>query len=150
MKGVYGHTVYSVCLMSMISGILSGCTIGGKSFSIDSNSRVPFFGLELKERKPKSIAPSYQSISQTNRDASEVKVALQVGPASSLLGLKKRDNRLVATSLSDHDPPLHSTPSKGFARTSRDVQTNSIPLPRTDVDRPRVEQQTQSSGVDFQ
>ncbi|MEI8016930.1 MAG: hypothetical protein WCH39_01965 [Schlesneria sp.] len=149
MKAVYGHTVCIVCSMSIFSGILSGCTIGGKSFSIDSNSRVPFFGLELKERKPKSTAPSYQSISQTNRDSSEVKIALQVGSGSSVSGLKKRDNRLVATSLSDRIP-LYSTPAKGVATTAGDMQTPSIPLPRTDLEHLHLDQRTSSSGVDFQ
>lgn len=37
-----------------------GCAVGGRSVSIDSNSRVPFFGLELKERK--SSGPPIHSI----------------------------------------------------------------------------------------
>ncbi len=149
MKGVYGHSVYTVCLLSIFSGLLSGCTIGGKSFSIDSNSRVPFFGLELKERKPKSTAPSYRSISQTNRDMPDVKIALHVSPGTPVLGLKKRDNRLIATSMSDRNP-MYSIPQKGVASTAGEVQTTSIPLPRTDVDRPHVDQRTSSTGVDFQ
>ncbi len=150
MKAAFGHTVYIACLMSIFSGVMCGCTIGGKSFSIDSNSRVPFFGLELKERKPKRTVPSYQSISQTNRDKSDVKIALPVGPSSPISGLKKRDNRLVATSLPDQ-LPLSSTPSKGVASTTRDAKAISIPLPRTDVDEPRVGQQRRSSSAaDFQ
>ena len=150
MKAVYGHTVCVLCLMSIFSGILSGCTIGGKSFSIDSNSRVPFFGLELKERKPKSTAPSYQSISQTNRDSPEVKIALQVSSGSPVSRFKKRENRLVATSLSDRDPSYSITP-KGVTSTTGDLQTTSIPLPRTDLEHAQhVDQRTNSSGVDFQ
>ena len=149
MKAASGHTTYILCLMSIFSGMISGCTIGGKSFSIDSNSRVPFFGLELKERKPKSTLPSYQSISQTNRDKSDVKIALHVGPRSPVSGLKKRDNQLSATALSDRSR-LYSTVPKGVASAVRDAQTSSIPLPRTDVDHPHVDQRTSLSGVDFQ
>ena len=149
MKVVYGHSVSMVCLVSIFSGILSGCTIGGKSFSIDSNSRVPFFGLELKERKRKSTAPSYQSISQTNRDASDVKIAFQVASGSPVSGLKKRDNRLIATSLTDRNP-LYSTPPKGVASPASDMLKPSIPLPRTDLEHPHVDQRTGSSGIDFQ
>jgi hypothetical protein len=39
-----------------------GCTVGGRSVSIDSNSRIPFFGLELKERQRKSSGPPVHSI----------------------------------------------------------------------------------------
>ena len=149
MKVVYGHSVSMVCLVSIFSGILSGCTIGGKSFSIDSNSRVPFFGLELKERKPKSSAPSYQSISQTNRDASDVKIALQVGSKTPASGLRKRDNRLIVTSLSDRQS-LSSTPLQGVATSAKDARISTIPLPRTDLDHTRVDQRAKSSDVDFQ
>ena len=149
MKAVYGQFVKTVCLMSIFTGILSGCTIGGKSFSIDSNSRVPFFGLELKERKPKSSVPSYQSISQTSRDTPDVKIALQVVPKTSASGLRKRDNRLVATSLSDRQSP-YPTPLQGVATAPKDVRISSIPLPRTDLDHPRVDPRTKSSDVDFQ
>lgn len=39
-----------------------GCAVDGKSVSIDSNSRIPFFGLELKERRRKSAGPPIHSI----------------------------------------------------------------------------------------
>jgi len=39
-----------------------GCTVGGRSASIDSNSRIPFFGLELQERQRKSNSPPAHSI----------------------------------------------------------------------------------------
>lgn len=37
-------------IVGVLLACLAGCTVGGKSMSIDSNSRAPFFGLELKER----------------------------------------------------------------------------------------------------
>lgn len=39
-----------------------GCAVGGRSVSIDSNSRIPFFGLELQERQRKSSGPPIRSI----------------------------------------------------------------------------------------
>lgn len=39
-----------------------GCAVNGKSVSVDSNSRIPFFGLELKERSRKSAGPPIHSI----------------------------------------------------------------------------------------
>ena len=39
-----------------------GCAVGGRSVSIDSNSRIPFFGLELQERQRKSSGPPVHSI----------------------------------------------------------------------------------------
>ena len=152
MKVVYGRAVTLVCLMSIFTGVVSGCTIGSKSFSIDSNSRVPFFGLELKERKPKSTAPSYQSISRSNRDLSDVKIAFRVGPAIPAAGQSKRDNRLVATTLSDRQY-LYSTPSDGEVRVpnaQKEVPLSTIPLPLTDLERPRADQRVESSDVDFQ
>ena len=44
-----------------------GCAVGGRSVSIDSNSRVPFFGLELQERKRKSSGPPAHSIRSDNK-----------------------------------------------------------------------------------
>lgn len=39
-----------------------GCAVGGRSVSIDSNSRIPFFGLELRERERTSSGPPVRSI----------------------------------------------------------------------------------------
>jgi hypothetical protein len=134
--------------MSTFVAILSGCTIGGKSFSIDSNSRIPFFGLELKERKPKSIAPVYQSIARTNADTSEIKVALQIGHSTPGNALNKRAKRLASTSVpgidlvSDRVPATHLNPNDGIAQT--------IPLPRTDETQRRVDRQSSPRNVDFQ
>lgn len=61
-----------------ISLIASGCAVGGKHFSYDSQSRMPWFGLQLTE--PKSKEPAiYRSISR-EAPASEppaVNLALQ-------------------------------------------------------------------------
>lgn len=57
-----------VTLQSLVAGVLvisccSGCVAQGKSFSIDSNSRVPFFGLELSPND-RSTSNDIRSISQ--------------------------------------------------------------------------------------
>lgn len=57
----------------------TGCTVGGRSVSIDSNSRIPFFGLELQERRRKSDGPPVHSI------RSDQKTDVRIEP----LGLKK-------------------------------------------------------------
>lgn len=53
-------------LLALSLGFVScgavGCAVDGKSVSIDSNSRIPFFGLELKERQRKSAGPPIHSI----------------------------------------------------------------------------------------
>jgi hypothetical protein len=49
-----------------------GCTVEGKSASIDSNSRIPFFGLELRERERKSSGPPIHSIRA--EDSSELRI----------------------------------------------------------------------------
>jgi len=77
MKAISVQCLLPLSLITTVVVSFSGCTIGGKSFSIDSNSRVPFFGLELKERKPKSTAPAYQSISWSGGGTPAVEVALQ-------------------------------------------------------------------------
>lgn len=51
----------AVCLLT----VLNGCAVGGKSFSIDSNSRVPFFGFDLVPKSGKPDPSSYRSIAQT-------------------------------------------------------------------------------------
>ncbi|MFO1040333.1 MAG: hypothetical protein U0941_01020 [Planctomycetaceae bacterium] len=59
-----------VCLG--ISLITPGCAIGSKTMSIDSTSKMPWFGLELKGRKPKSDGPSYRSVRNENGDKSRI------------------------------------------------------------------------------
>lgn len=46
--------------------LLSGCVTQRKSFSVDSNSRVPFFGLELAPND-RSTSNEIRSIGQTSK-----------------------------------------------------------------------------------
>ena len=55
------RTLLALSLGFVSCGVV-GCAVDGKSVSIDSNSRIPFFGLELKERQRKSAGPPIHSI----------------------------------------------------------------------------------------
>jgi hypothetical protein len=82
MMAAPGRCVFAVFFAAAICCVGSGCAVGGKSFAIDSNSRIPFFGLELQERKPKSAAPAYRSIARAKSESSPVKAALQLFPSA--------------------------------------------------------------------
>jgi hypothetical protein len=60
---------------------VTGCTVGGRSVSIDSNSRIPFFGLELRERRRKSDGPPAHSI------RSDRKTDVRIEPLSLTKGI---------------------------------------------------------------
>ena len=51
-----------VCLGIGLCAGITGCAVGSKSMSIDSTSKMPWFGLELKGRKPKSDGPAFRSV----------------------------------------------------------------------------------------
>ena len=142
------------CVLAVAVALQSGCAIGGKSFSMDSNSRIPFFGLELKERKPKSTAPVYRSIARTSETSTDVKVALQISQATGT-SAKRRDDQPRPLSFSGIDlsnPPLPAGSQKWAAEISKadDVAIESIPLPRTDTPSQSVERLTAHRDVDFQ
>jgi hypothetical protein len=106
----------------------SGCTVGAKSFSMDSTSRMPFFGLELKERKPKSTAPTFNSISRSNADVSRVESPLRALPLNTNGLVKTSGGQLVA--VTEYDAPRPTTGS--FADTPDAVKpqpVQSIPFP---------------------
>lgn len=76
MKVVGGRfTVFGLCTL-VIAVQFSGCTVGAKSFSMDSVSRMPFFGLELWERKPKSSGPAFREIRRSRYDVPSIETAL--------------------------------------------------------------------------
>lgn len=71
-----------------------GCTVGGRSVSIDSNSRIPFFGLELKERQRKSSGPPIHSIrSDQKADVRIEPLGLTNGIGSLVRLGEKRDRK---------------------------------------------------------
>lgn len=154
MMSVRGHGLFSCCLMTILAALLSGCTIGGKSFTMDSNSRVPFFGLELKERKSKSAAPVYRSIARSSDSANDVKVALQISPANGKR-TRKRDERPTPLSFSEIEAgSARSTVGRrkwaGENPGSEQDVVESIPLPRTDEKSRSAERVISQTNIDFQ
>lgn len=135
-----------VCTFSVAA---SGCTMGGKSFSIDSNSRIPFFGLELKERKPKVNAPSFNSISRADADSSRIESALQIRSSTSLSLLNSRNKRQTMMSISGDGYEPASSVSKCVADSNSEV-TDSIPIPVTESNRLPSERPASLGAVDFQ
>ena len=88
-----------------------GCAVGGRSVSIDSNSRIPFFGLELKERQRKSSGPPVHSI------RSDQKTDVRIEP----LGLTKG---------------ISSIARLGEKRDRKPSPLAPISVPRTDANSP--------------
>ena len=120
MKAARFRFLYLLFLMSTLTQTVSGCAVGNKSFSMDSTSRMPFFGFELKERKAKNSNPSYNSISRSSEEESRVETMLQVGASKSKYSLKKTDRQVVATS--DYDASCQ-------ADLGKPQPIQSIPLP---------------------
>ena len=144
MKAIRGRCACTASVIVMTVIHLSGCAVGSKSFSIDSNSRIPFFGLELKERKPKSSAPAYRSIGRSIDDGN-VKILLQVLPGSTrMTGTTRTSMASGATSL----PGIQTGTFKD--QSTRTQLTESIPLPRTNSRRLSTSRNSQSPGADFQ
>ena len=143
MKTVRGQHAVLLLLASALAVTASGCAVGFRSFSIDSTSRTPFMGFELKERKAKSSAPVYNSISRTDSDAVRIEPALrsQSTPSNSILSLGLKNP--FGTKSSDASP---------HANHKSESQTSSIAIPITvsqgassPVNRP-----TNAANFDFQ
>ena len=149
MKAAHLRCAFVFGSMSIFVGILSGCAVSGKSFAIDSNSRIPFFGLELQERKPKNSAPSYRSIAKTTGDTSRVNMALQLVPATPNGASKKWGWYPAAASSSvvsvdGQEPTLVVNPS-GHGQPAESLQ-----IPRTDRKSSPFNRQPTRLAVDFQ
>ncbi len=144
MKTVHGRYACSWYVMAIVFAGMSGCTIGGKSFTMDSNSRIPFFGLELKERKPKSTAPVYQSIARKKDDPAEVKVALQVDTTKRSASTA---NNRAATSVPGM---VIDRGQVSFNRRSTDSTSSLIALPLTEGTGHERSRSDVQCRVDFQ
>jgi hypothetical protein len=96
MTAVRPYVIVALCWTSVITVLASGCTVGAKSFSMDSTSRMPFFGLELKERKPKSAVPSFNSISRSVPAGGAVNPSVRPLAPTSKGPYKSIDGRFVA------------------------------------------------------
>ena len=123
----------SISCLSALGLMVSGCAVGGKSFAIDSNSRVPFFGLELKERKPKSDLPTFNSISRSSNDLARLEPAIQSGFNKSKWAGKKQDHRVTAINDNDQTQPSFGQGSispkgnESAAKLSIAIQTTDVP-----------------------
>lgn len=102
-----------------------GCAVGGRSVSIDSNSRIPFFGLELKERQRKSNGPPVHSI------RSDQKTDVRIEP----LGLTKG---------------ISSVARLGEKWERKPSPLSPISMPRTDANSPSLPPRDQATvQIDF-
>lgn len=148
MKAIRGQSTKIVCLVSMFVVILSGCTVGGKSFSIDSNSRVPFFGLELRERNRKSSAPAYQSISRTKETNAEIRIAMQGRPTTPSVRVTRPESRSVSIGPVQVTRPPREETAK--TKSLADKGSLAIPLTKAADSRKAPGLSVASDNVDFQ
>lgn len=151
---VRGRFAFSFCLGLLPAILASGCVVGSKSFQIDSNSRVPFFGLELKERSPKKDGPSYNTISRSNSSQSRVKTAVQLGsPPASLRLLRPNDRPLAATVGTEIDPQQSSNSASVSANVAAQTSPPSldvgIPLPMSETQVKSPSQTAATTAIDF-
>lgn len=159
MKTAHRRLAFLICTALTSVWPLSGCTVGGKSFSMDSNSRIPFFGLELRERKPKSSVPSYNSISRSAAIPLRIETAVGVGPSvgspkavdlsSKPVDLMPKDPMNVAISRASAANTVSGS-GTGSTQSGKGVQRQTIPLPRTDNDPGTEERPKDRLIVDFQ
>lgn len=99
MSAALAHRVAFLTTSVLVTVLVSGCAVGGKSFSMDSNSRVPFFGLELRERKPKSSGPAFSTISRSKSNSPRFDTAVKVGSQGSKMTLNRGGDQFVARSV---------------------------------------------------
>lgn len=121
MKTARGRNATLLIVMAASAVMMSGCTVGFRGFSMDSISRVPFFGFEVKEWRPKSSAPVYNSISLSDNEAARIEPAIKTQtttPSSNLLTLglknpfnsKSSDTPSAATQRFDQTPKSIAIP----------------------------------------
>ena len=148
MKSISIPSLLLTSLMTTVVVSFSGCAIGGKSFSIDSNSRVPFFGLELKERKPKSTAPAYRSISWSGSGTPEVEVALQ-RTATTAVVLPKWGKKTASADVQGDFVARPAVPPRVLSQRENSATQPTL-LPLTISSGTGPSQKTTLRNVDFQ
>lgn len=70
MTSLPGRRETRICILWLGIGAvtaITGCAVSSKSMQIDSTSRMPWFGLELKERSKKSEGPAFRAV-KSERD----------------------------------------------------------------------------------
>ena len=100
---------------------MSGCVVGSKGMQMDSTSRMPWFNLELKERKKKSDGPAFRSVRSDNGAKSRVDMLGMFGgksgqtatvetdkslPTKSATALPTTDQSLVLDSTNNREPAV--------------------------------------------
>jgi hypothetical protein len=148
MKAISVQCLMPLSLMTAVVVSFSGCTVGGKSFSIDSNSRVPFFGLELQERKPKSTAPAFRSISWSGGGTPEVEVALQRTAITTIV-LPTWGKKTVSLDTQEDLIARPAVPPRVESRREN-AATQSTLIPLTISSDTGPDQKTNLRNVDFQ
>jgi|GEM_PF-2683476 len=149
MRAGQGRCTLLCGLICAFIATASGCTVSGKSFSMDSNSRIPFFGLELKDRKPKVNAPSFNSISRADADNPRIESALQVRSSAPLSLMKSANRRQPAISVSGDGYERASGRLEQVADAKPELM-RAIPIPVTDLNHRSSDSASSSGAVDFQ
>jgi hypothetical protein len=100
----------------VVSGVVvalaaSGCAVGGKSMSIDSTSKMPWFGLELRERKKKQHGPAFPSVRLDEKSKANVQPAsLSDGSVDEVAVMPRHSLTLPRTDQSLLDPTSTNEP----------------------------------------
>lgn len=132
---------------AVVTATLCGCTVGSKSFSMDSNSRVPFFGLELRERTKKDDSPRFNSISRSSLDQSRVATALQSTP-SAAVGFARVGRASTVAVVGSSDAPAQAAPVSPQQPSVQMTMSGAIPLAD---ERPKMTDRLASvQSTDFQ
>ena len=127
------YRLFSLSIGVAVAALVSGCTVGGKSFSMDSNSRAPFFGLELRERKPKSSSPNFSTISRSKTDRHRFDSAVQVGAPGSKMKMtfKRGNDQFTAYNVPDlvaKESDASPAPTGMTPKTAQDPASIAVPL----------------------
>ena len=117
--GRHGTRICTVWLGIGVSIALCGCVVGSKGMQMDSTSRMPWFNLELKERKKKADGPAFRSVGSDKGaksrvdmlglfggktgEKSSVETAIRL-PQQSATALPATDQSLVLDSTARHEP----------------------------------------------
>ena len=149
MKAASGHNALHFGSLAILLGLVCGCTIGGKSAAIDSNSRMPYFGLELKERGPKAGSGLYRSIGRSSNDNTRIDVSF---PIARVVGAESTKSRNSSTGIGASTDPNVGVMVSPVATRRRhdDALVPVIALPLAEVSRTRKSSERCGSTPDFQ
>lgn len=139
-----------VCCSIVLAMSVNGCAVGGKSFSMDSNSRVPFFGLELRERKAKSSSPAFSTISRAASDQARVDLVVQASSQGSKAPLVGANGRFSAQTVIDEPVKASIVPSSAAKTAATSVSgPHSISLPIDEMTKSEPVRTASTSAIDF-